>query len=527
MALNSTITKPSIGIVKIGIKPLKIKDFNNVLHHDAPILLTDEGMEKVNESFKFLEGFAKDKIIYGINTGFGPMAQYKVDEKDQVQLQYNLIRSHSTGCGELMPDVCVRALMVARLSTIMLGYSGVHSSVAFLLRDFINFKVTPHIYEHGGVGASGDLVQLAHLGLCLIGEGFVNYNGEVVATEKVMKELNLKPIEVKMREGLCIINGTSAMSGIGITNVLKARNLLNWSILASSTIIQLVKSYDDHFSEELNHSKLHSGQRKIAKAMRKTMESSKLIRRRNDHLYDKKIEEEIFEDKVQEYYSLRCIPQILGPILDTIKNAEKVLVAEVNSANDNPIIDVAAKNVFHGGNFHGDYVSLEMDKLKMAVTKMSMLAERQLNFLLNDKLNNILPPFVNLGKLGFNFGLQGAQFTATSTVAENQTLSNPMYIHSIPNNNDNQDVVSMGTNAALMTRRVIENAYQVIAIEWMTILQAIDILDAENKLSEQSAEVYRILRKITPKIVSDTPKYLEIKALKDHLFETNIQLTKK
>ncbi len=524
---KNILLKKKIKVVKIGEKPLSSKDFQNIVYHKVPVLLSDEGLKKVHESYEFLIRFAKDKIIYGINTGFGPMAQYKIQDTDQIQLQYNLIRSHSMGCGELMPEVCVRALMVARLNTVMLGYSGIHESVVKRLADFLNFDIIPHIYEHGGVGASGDLVQLAHLGLTLIGEGEVEYNGATRQTADVMKELNIKPIEIKGREGLSIINGTSAMSGIGITNILKAKNLLNWSLLASSTIIQLVKSYDDHFSHELNHSKLHKGQRKIASAMRKIMESSQLIRRRDEHLYDKKREEEIFEDKVQEYYSLRCIPQILGPVQETIKHAEKVIIAEVNSASDNPIIDVQKQNVYHGGNFHGDYVALEMDKLKIAITKVSMLAERQLNFLLNDKLNNILPPFVNMGKLGFNFGLQGAQFTATSTVAENQTLSNPMYIHSIPNNNDNQDIVSMGTNAALMTRRVLDNAFQVLSIEWMAILQAIDILDVEDKLSDTSKDAYAKLRKITPKVLLDTPRYKEIKTLKSYLLANNIELIKK
>src|SRR6202008_1103464 len=183
------------------------------------------------------------------------------------------------------------------------------------------------------------------------------------------------------------------------------------------------------------------------------------------------------------YYSLRCVSQVLGPVYDTIAQAEKILVDELNSVNDNPVIDHVNKNIFHGGNFHGDYVSLEMDKLKIAITKLSMLSERQLNYLLNEKLNQKFPPFVNLGVLGVNFGMQGMQFTATSTVAENQTLSFPMYVHSIPNNNDNQDIVSMGCNAALMTRRVIENSFEVLSIQLMTLLQAVDHLDCSGKMA--------------------------------------------
>jgi histidine ammonia-lyase len=193
------------------------------------------------------------------------------------------------------------------------------------------------------------------------------------------------------------------------------------------------------------------------------------------------------------------------------------LVNELNSVNDNPVIDHENKNIFHGGNFHGDYVSLEMDKLKIAITKLSMLSERQLNYLLNNKLNQKFPPFVNLGILGLNFGMQGMQFTATSTVAENQTLAFPMYVHSIPNNNDNQDIVSMGCNAALMTKRVIDNSFEVLAIQLMTILQAIDYMECQDRLSTISRELYEKVRKIFPKFVEDQPKYKDLKRVKDFL----------
>jgi histidine ammonia-lyase len=251
--------------------------------------------------------------------------------------------------------------------------------------------------------------------------------------------------------------------------------------------------------------------------MRETLADSNLIRKREEHLYNGNIAQEIFKDKVQEYYSLRCVPQILGPIYDTIKNVEKVLEEEINSANDNPIIDKKNNHVYHGGNFHGDYVSLEMDKLKIVITKLTMLSERQLNYLLNAKINELLPPFVNLGKLGFNFGMQGAQFTATSTTAENQMLSNPMYVHSIPNNNDNQDIVSMGTNAALITAKVIENAYDVLAIEALTVVQAIEHQKCYEKLSSSSQKLYDDIRKIIPNFESDNVLYKSLEKIKQYL----------
>ena len=228
------------------------------------------------------------------------------------------------------------------------------------------------------------------------------------------------------------------------------------------------------------------------------------------------MDQEVFTDKVQEYYSLRCVTQVLGPIYDTILQAEKVVVDELNSVNDNPVIDHENKNIFHGGNFHGDYVSLEMDKLKIAITKLSMLSERQLNYLLNEKLNQKFPPFVNLGVLGFNFGMQGMQFTATSTVAENQTLSFPMYVHSIPNNNDNQDIVSMGCNAALMTKKVIDNTFEVLTIQMMTVLQAIDYLECTSRLSSETLHIYRQIREIFPKFVEDKPKYKDLEKIRKY-----------
>lgn len=249
--------------------------------------------------------------------------------------------------------------------------------------------------------------------------------------------------------------------------------------------------------------------------MRYILADSQMIRKRSDHLYNAaSIEQDVFEDKVQEYYSLRCITQVLGPVYDTIAQAETTVVNELNSVNDNPVIDHENHNVFHGGNFHGDYVSLEMDKLKIAITKLSMLSERQLNYLLNDKLNNKFPPFLNLGTLGFHFGMQGMQFTATSTVAENQTLSFPMYVHSIPNNNDNQDIVSMGCNAALMTKKVLDNALDVLTIQLMALVQAVDYLDCSSKLSSTTQQIYHDVRKVFPKFIEDKPKYQDLKRVR-------------
>ncbi|MBX9449338.1 MAG: aromatic amino acid ammonia-lyase [Taibaiella sp.] len=493
---------------------LSLSSFKEILVSEEPITFSDTIPDKVEESFQFLKAFAIDKVIYGVNTGFGPMAQYKIPEKDLNALQYNLIRSHCTGMGTPLEPLHIKAAVLARIQSLSQGYSGVHISVLYLMKEFINRNMLPVIYQHGGVGASGDLVQLAHLALTLIGEGEVLYQGKVRPTQEVFAEEGLRPVEIHLREGLALMNGTSVMSGIGIVNSMEAGRLLELSIAASCAINEIVAAYDDHFSQELNAAKLHPAQQDVAEMMRRHLSDSRRIRKRDDHLY-KTQEEEVFKDKVQEYYSVRCVPQILGPVLETIRGVERTLEQEINSANDNPIVDVNHQQVFHGGNFHGDFISLEMDKLKLVVTKLTILAERQLNYLLNHKINDVLPPFVNRGRPGLNFGMQGAQFTATSTTAESQTLSQSMYIHSIPNNNDNQDVVSMGTNAALLTSRVIDNAFDVLTIEWITIIQAVDILAIQDKISSRTLAYYHSIRQRIPESVEDVALFPYLKAIKE------------
>ena len=337
----------------------------------------------------------------------------------------------------------------------------------------------------------------------------------------------IQPLDVKLRDGLGLMNGTSCMTGIGAVNLIYAYRLLNWSIASSSIINEVVEAFDDSFSHGLNSVKRHPGQQKVAADMRSFLSDSELIRKREELFKD---DEEMgrseFKKKIQEYYSIRCVPQILGPVAETLDYAKSVIENELNSTNDNPIVSVEEQNVFHGGNFHGDYISLEMDKVKIVITRLTMLAERQLNFLLNAKLNDKFPAFLNLKQLGFNFGIQGLQFTATSTTAENQTLSNPMYVHSIPNNNDNQDIVSMGTNSAVMTKKVIENGFQVMAIHMIAVCQAIDLLSAEQKakISSKTKKIYDLIRAVMPAVTDDVPQSENIKKVIEVLRSNNIEL---
>ena len=492
-----------------------------------PFHLNENLISQINESFDFLKEFSSEKIIYGINTGFGPMAQFKVDDDKLNELQYNLIRSHSSGAGAVLREEYVRAILVARINNFLQANSGISIGVIEKLVEFLNRRINPEIYSHGGVGASGDLVQLAHLALSLIGEGHVYVDGKRIEASKALADAGIKPLEIQLRDGLGLMNGTSCMTGIGAVNLIYAYRLLNWSVATSAMINEVVEAFDDSFSEGLNKVKRHKGQNEIAAQMRSFLADSKLIRQREELFKDNsEMERTKFSRKIQEYYSLRCVPQILGPVIETLNNAKEVIENELNSTNDNPIVSVEDQNVFHGGNFHGDYVSLEMDKVKIVITRLTMMAERQLNFLLNSPLNGKFPAFLNMKKLGFNFGIQGMQFTAVSTTAESQTLSNPMYVHSIPNNNDNQDIVSMGTNSAMMARHVIENGFQVMAIQIMAVCQAIDLLDEDEreKLGSKTQKLYTMVRKLAPVVTDDVPQADNIHKVTDLLRSNLIEL---
>lgn len=504
---------------------ISLKSIEDCLFNGKIIDLSELPMDKVQECYDFLKDFAAKKIIYGINTGFGPMAQWRVDDKYLTDLQYNIIRSHSTGAGEPLPDIYVKASMIARLGTFLQARSGVHPDLVRLLVEMINRGIYPFIPQHGSVGASGDLVQLAHMALCMIGEGRVHYHGEWRPSAEVLAENGLEPFRIHIREGLSISNGTSFMTGIGLVNQHYADILLDWATLASVMMNEIASSFDDLMSEELNEVRRHEGQQVIAARMRRLAKGSRCLEKREHELYDGGHEDtRTFNHKVQAYYSLRCAPQILGPVYETYANASRVLEEEVNSACDNPIVDPVSKNVYHGGNFHGDYISLEEDKVKIATVRLAMTAERQLNYLFHDRINGILPPFLNMGTLGLNYGMQACQFTATSTTAECQTLAMPNYVHSIPNNNDNQDIVSMGTNSALLTKRMIDNAYQVFSIHFIALAQAVDCLSLADKLDPTSKKIYSEIRDIAPKFVEDRPFYEQIAKVEEYLREKPLAL---
>lgn len=500
---------------------LTITDLNNFLNNpDYVIEIDPSAKQAVSLTKQFIDEQASGKIIYGINTGFGPMASHVISDHQQLELQRNLIRSHAVGAGDPIKSSYVLAAMIVRLNTLLQGHSGVSVELIERLQTFINHRIMPIIPEHGAVGTSGDLVQLAHIALAIIGEGEVIYNNKRQPTQEVLAALAIPPIyELQPKEGLALINGTSVMTGIAATLCIDAKRLLDTAVGNGAFSLELVHAYDDGISEQLHNLRPHAGQKEIARSLRDLLKDSKLLRSRSSLHEAVKAQDDVLElpQAIQEVYSLRCIPQILGPIQETITKTIGTVEIELNAVTDNPIIDRELGEFLHGGNFHGDYIASAVDQLKAALVKLTMLSERRTNFFLNKNVNKFFPPFLNLKKPGLTLGLQGMQFVATSTTAQSQSLAYPHHLHSIPTNGDNQDVVSMGTDAALLAAKVIENAFIVLAIERISLTQAADFTKENDLFSQASQNTYQELRSVFPAVVEDRAFSPEIGAVVDLL----------
>ncbi|HEY6389871.1 MAG TPA: aromatic amino acid ammonia-lyase [Bryobacteraceae bacterium] len=478
----------------------------------ARVEFLDSARAAVERSKTFLDRHLSDGIIYGVNTGFGPMAAHIIAKDSLAELQRNLIWSHAVGIGEPIPDCYVVAMMLVRLNTLAKGFSGVSWALVERLQTLLNKRIVPLVPEHGAVGTSGDLVQLAHIALALLGQGEVRYENEIRPAGEVLRENEMPPYELEPKEGLALINGTSGMSGIAALLCVEARTALSVATRTGALGFELMRGFHDGISDRFHSLRPHQGQVQIAATLRNYLQSSKLLRDRAITYtpYHSAEEAYILPEPVQEIYSLRCIPQILGPVLDTLAKTWSIVEIEINAVTDNPVVDAQENLFLHGGHFHGEYIASAVDQLKAALVKLTMLSERRINCFLNPNMNRRFPPFLNLNTLGLNLGLQGLQFVATSTAAQSQTLAFPHSVHSIPTNGDNQDVVSMGLDAALLAMKVLQNAYVVLAIEAVTLAQAVDYLGDREQLSLPSQEFFKLIRRALPKIDTDRPIHREL-----------------
>ncbi len=444
-----------------------------------------------------------EEIVYGWNTGFGPMAQIYVGKHERVNLQYNLVRSHACGAGKPLSDTLCRAILIARLQTLSLGYSAVTEPLLSAMKKLVVNRIHPVVYEHGSVGASGDLVQLAHVGLGLIGEGEVWYENVLMPAAKALEACGLTPYELGNRDGLALINGTAAMTAIAAININQAEQLFEQAIINTALIYDICEVHRDVFDSLVAQVRPHPGQRYVIDRLNHYLPTSSHTRA-TPLINSKQIndsETSLLSHNPQDIYSLRCVPQILGPIQDSIQRAKQTVTIELQSVTDNPIF--SANRIVHNGNFHGDYVSYEMDCLKIAITKLSLLLDRQMHFLLHERINQKFPPFLNANTPGLTLGLQGLQFVATSTTAENQTISNPMSIHSIPTNGDNQDVVSMGTNSALLAHKVVNNTFEILAAHTIAVVQATRLSGKGESLPKELSMKYQIVNELIPVLDKD------------------------
>ncbi len=467
--------------------------------------LAPAALKRVRASQAMVEAEVRHKVVYGVTTGFGPMASHIIARDQLEELQLNLVRSHAVGAGAPLPEEFVLAAMVARLNTFLHGSSGVGEPLVRHLAGFVDRRIAPIVPEHGAVGTSGDLVQLAHIALALVGEGEVFHHGRRLRTAPLLKRLGIRPHVLAPKEGLSLINGTAMMTGIAAILSVLAERLIDLSVRAGAMALELVRGLTDAIAPELHAARPHPGQQEVARRLRALLVGSERLTDRADLQARVGVSDDVYvtPEQIQEIYSLRCIPQVVGPVLDIWRKVRGDIAIELNSATDNPIVDVEHRLFLHGGNFHGDYVAAAMDQLKIGLVKLTILSERRVNFFLNRNVNRTFPPFLNLDRPGLSLALQGVQFVATSTTAHSQSMAYPHSLHSIPTNGDNQDVVSMGTDAALIANKVIENAFIVIAIELIVLAQAVDVLDITASLAPASLALYRAVRSVVPTIVKD------------------------
>lgn len=487
-------------VIILDGKSLSIENVIKLANTNAKLDLNEDALAICAKSRKVLEDTIKSrKIVYGVNTSYGPMCNKIIHDSELETLQVNLLRSHSAGMGNIIPYNIARAVFVIRINCLVKGFSGVRIELLQFMKEAFNSGIAPIIPEQGSVGASGDLIHLAHLGLGLIGEGDLYFKGEIMPAEKALEKAGLKPIKLAFKEAISIMNGTSVMSAIACFAIFKAKKLFNAQMITLAFAMEIFGGLDDAFESDLHAIKQHEGQIAVAKIIEDLINGSKNIKKRAG-LHEKVRSQEksgaVFETQeiVQDVYTLRCAPQVLTVVFDAIKYAQKILETEINSSNDNPLVIPESGKILHGGNFHGQSVSFAMDSLRIALSTLCNISERRFNKLLDKNLNDGLPENLAVGNIGLEIGFMGSQYLAVSTTAENRQLASPMSVNSISSNESNQDIVSMGTVSARLALKSAENAELVQTMELLADLQALGFRNSDG-LGVETAKIYAELSK--------------------------------
>jgi len=485
--------------ILIDGETLQLEEIAKVASSDAFVELSPSAAERVERSRALVDRVAEgDEPACGINTGFGNLAEIRVEKKDLQQLQRNLLRSHAAGVGPPLSIPETRALLLLRANVLAKGLSGIRLPTLALAIDMLNRDVVPVVPERGSVGASGDLAPLAHLALSLIGEGEAYFRGARLPAREALARADLRPITLEAKEGLALVNGTQAMSAVGVLSLLRAEALAEIADLAGAMTLEGLLGSHKPFSAEIQSVRPHPGQVACAQKLREFLADSEIVVSHANCA------------KVQDPYSLRCMPQVHGAARDGISFARKALEIEVNSATDNPLVFADSSKIVSGGNFHGQPVSLALDVLAIALAQLSTISERRVEQLVNPSLSG-LPPFLAKNS-GLNSGFMIAQVTSAALVAESRILCHPACVDSIPSSAGREDHVSMGMTAALKVRQVAEHTRSCLAIELLVASQAID-MRLPLKAGRGVRAAHQLVRSRVPTMEADRELHLDIEAV--------------
>jgi histidine ammonia-lyase len=484
---------------------LVLEDVRQVVYERRPTLLQPEARMAVERARAVVDDLvASDRVAYAVNTGVGHLADMRIPQQDVRKLQINLVRSHSVGVGDPLGEDVVRAMMLLRANSLAKGFSGVRPVVIDILCDMLNRGVHPVIPSQGSVGASGDLAPLSHLALAMIGEGEVVFEGKKVAAAEALKRAGIKPLELEAKEAISLINGTQGMLAVGLLSVLQAEILVDSADVIGALTLDALKGTDVAFDDRIHNARPHAGQMLVAKNLRRMLEGSII---RESHLECQ---------KVQDAYSLRCMPQVHGAVRDTLAHCRSVFEIEMNSAVDNPLVFPEEKKVgapkrtvgsivpgviISGGNFHGEPLAFALDFLAISLSALAGISERRLERLVNPALNEGLPAFLAPGA-GLNSGFMMPQVTAAALVNENKVLSHPASVDSITTSGNKEDFVSMGMTSANKLLRVAANTRNVLAIEALAAVQALDFR-APLEPGKRAQVAVAAIRAVSPAIKED------------------------
>jgi histidine ammonia-lyase len=478
-------------------KDVSPEELLGTVSENTEVSFSPDAVLKMAKSRETIEKLvAEGKIIYGVNTGFGKLCDTVISQSEAGALQENIVMSHACGVGKHLPAEVVKMIMIITALRFAKGHSGVAPATAQAFLDMVNKGVRPLVPEKGSLGASGDLVPLAHIALVLIGMGEAEFSGEKLSGGEAMKRAGISPVCLGYKEGLALLNGTQVMSSLGIFAFMEAFKLYKTANLAAALTIEALKGHTSSFDPRIHAIRPHAGQVFTAASILELLTGSKNVNKSKN---------------VQDAYSLRCVPQVHGASLDAINYVKGVLSTELNSVTDNPLVFPEEDEVLSGGNFHGQPLALALDFLAIAVSELASISERRIERLVNPALSGLEPFLVK--NPGLNSGLMIAQYTAASLVSENKIFSSPASVDSIPSSANQEDHVSMGSISARKLGGILENTKNVLAIELMAAAQAIDLAESAEGLSEVVKKAYGIIRKVVPALEKDRVIYTDIEKI--------------